>query len=755
MKTLLEGIIEGFVREYTDAEKQKIGIPLDAFSKGGKWYQGDWPNEKYIGKVVNGRFVRVGSEPEDTQDGETDSQAGTDQDNQDGTTGTQGGQDGETGSEDEPEDKPTGDGKNWRELAAEFGNKSTIKSILEKKVEINTPTGRTTVGRDGTEQLEYKKTKLPFGEDVGTILDMLADPKKSREEKQQAFDAFVEKYQLYSVGRAAGAQLYHYDRKTNGRTYTFGKKPSTPTKFIADRFAQLGFPLPTDYQISDGKKTGPRYDLFTSEVMVGLTDDTPADAITIERDEKTGRVTRFAVDGKEVKWIDPERARTPENRVIIEMYNQQLQEMGKLIKDGEIQALVLTAEQGSVRVQELINKSIDALSDVSDEAKQAHTTIIQKMTDAETVEEFDNHVREYFKFLTTFEDENPGSGGKVLDMSKAYLTESIAILRETKRGSTIIIPTASDFPVGDFVALGKSRGAGRLPMLVEVSLDGESATHPELSDMGFEFASIKFGSGAESAQFGKIKLHSYEDSDRYGSGEEIKNLLLELTESGEGTLFSELFNENNEDGLNRNNQRLEELYGKFGDLICKYHGVEPSDDNLSAIRQCFTYGRTPETNKDGIIIPCDKEDSLHRGKKGQASLRKCSDEQKDRWDAHNQMSAIIDVINNSFMKSQAYSNLGFYRSGTIKETTGGVDVGGKATLCQSKGNPAKTIENCKPRITYAAGMVPTDVSEMPSKRITGLLEQEIQLSPREQQLQKELKKLVRDIAINRLGDYGN
>lgn len=41
--------------EYTEQEKQKMGIPSDAVSRGGKWYQGD----TYIGKTVNGKFVRV------------------------------------------------------------------------------------------------------------------------------------------------------------------------------------------------------------------------------------------------------------------------------------------------------------------------------------------------------------------------------------------------------------------------------------------------------------------------------------------------------------------------------------------------------------------------------------------------------------------------------------------------------------------------------------------------------------------------
>ena len=64
MKTLLESIIEGFVREYTDSQKQKMGIPFDVVSRGGKWYRGD----VYAGKVVNGKFVSAQGKPEDEPD---------------------------------------------------------------------------------------------------------------------------------------------------------------------------------------------------------------------------------------------------------------------------------------------------------------------------------------------------------------------------------------------------------------------------------------------------------------------------------------------------------------------------------------------------------------------------------------------------------------------------------------------------------------------------------------------------------------
>jgi hypothetical protein len=41
--------------EYTEEEKQQLGIPRSAVARGGRWYEGD----VYIGKVVDGRFVRV------------------------------------------------------------------------------------------------------------------------------------------------------------------------------------------------------------------------------------------------------------------------------------------------------------------------------------------------------------------------------------------------------------------------------------------------------------------------------------------------------------------------------------------------------------------------------------------------------------------------------------------------------------------------------------------------------------------------
>ena len=46
-------ILENNLREYSDEERQKMGIPSGATSRGGHWYVGD----KYAGKVVGGKFV--------------------------------------------------------------------------------------------------------------------------------------------------------------------------------------------------------------------------------------------------------------------------------------------------------------------------------------------------------------------------------------------------------------------------------------------------------------------------------------------------------------------------------------------------------------------------------------------------------------------------------------------------------------------------------------------------------------------------
>jgi hypothetical protein len=51
-------IVENNLREYSEEEKKKMGIPSGATSRGGVWYVGD----KYAGKVVNGKFVAAGKE---------------------------------------------------------------------------------------------------------------------------------------------------------------------------------------------------------------------------------------------------------------------------------------------------------------------------------------------------------------------------------------------------------------------------------------------------------------------------------------------------------------------------------------------------------------------------------------------------------------------------------------------------------------------------------------------------------------------
>lgn len=46
-------ILENNLREYSEEEKRKMGIPSGATSRGGVWYVGD----KYAGQVVKGKFV--------------------------------------------------------------------------------------------------------------------------------------------------------------------------------------------------------------------------------------------------------------------------------------------------------------------------------------------------------------------------------------------------------------------------------------------------------------------------------------------------------------------------------------------------------------------------------------------------------------------------------------------------------------------------------------------------------------------------
>lgn len=47
--------LRNLLTEYSDEEKQQLGIPKNAISRGGKWYVGD----TYVGKVVQGKFVPV------------------------------------------------------------------------------------------------------------------------------------------------------------------------------------------------------------------------------------------------------------------------------------------------------------------------------------------------------------------------------------------------------------------------------------------------------------------------------------------------------------------------------------------------------------------------------------------------------------------------------------------------------------------------------------------------------------------------
>lgn len=74
MIRLTDILLENTLTEYTDDEKRERGIPLDAVSRGGKWYRGD----VYIGYTDSetGKFVSVETEPQPDatdQESETDS----------------------------------------------------------------------------------------------------------------------------------------------------------------------------------------------------------------------------------------------------------------------------------------------------------------------------------------------------------------------------------------------------------------------------------------------------------------------------------------------------------------------------------------------------------------------------------------------------------------------------------------------------------------------------------------------------------
>lgn len=56
-------LIEIAIREYTDDEKKRLGIPSGAIARGGSWYVGG----KYVGKVRNKKFVPATVKPDPTR----------------------------------------------------------------------------------------------------------------------------------------------------------------------------------------------------------------------------------------------------------------------------------------------------------------------------------------------------------------------------------------------------------------------------------------------------------------------------------------------------------------------------------------------------------------------------------------------------------------------------------------------------------------------------------------------------------------
>lgn len=55
IREIIDEELQKYVAEYSEKQKQDMGVPKGAKGRGGKWYM----NGKYIGKTEDGKFVKV------------------------------------------------------------------------------------------------------------------------------------------------------------------------------------------------------------------------------------------------------------------------------------------------------------------------------------------------------------------------------------------------------------------------------------------------------------------------------------------------------------------------------------------------------------------------------------------------------------------------------------------------------------------------------------------------------------------------
>ena len=500
-------------------------------------------------------------------------------------------------------------------------------------------------------------------------------------------DDFIEKWGLHWSKNVVDGQtsilLYSNAITPNGNKLgnrkPFGKR-GTSAQEMFQFFQDHGVKIPSLGAISNRFLPSP--ELFPNNVFADMESDLPVDKLV--RDD--GTLDKIKIGPVTLSYNDPKKYKgKPEPLIqIVDAFNAQLNIMESRLwndKTGEFEGFVIAGEDASEKVA---TRLIDSLHKVEGIREGRVSSISRKL--AEMAQLSGPNADEMFKegLIEVLSEINSVNDG--IRASSSRIAESLSVLGATLNGKIVVVPTASNFEVGDLITFNPRDNSGDV---VEVTMDNFDNV----------FKSVKYRSGAASAQASKIDLTAYKGSN-YGSANEIKNTLKSLTSlEMRDALFSD-----DPATFQKTKQQIDELWEKYSPLISEYVGSRAG----ASIRRTAQNGKTPRVLKNGKLASSVPTGIL----KGNSKWGRQCAEYADRWRALNEMGFLVDVINNTHMIRQTFTLQNFSAVDGVKESTGGFKRNGKQSVATSKYIPQDRGSKCKPERGMMAASTTTDMSDL-------------------------------------------
>lgn len=541
----------------------------------------------------------------------------------------------------------------------------------------------TTITPTDSQKIEKVGGTSQFVKDLSTTMHLIGTDDPNAEKSARDL---VSKYNIQKASRAAGMQFYTYAKNSDGNYLSGSRKPLGETasglseKVIATLLSATSIPeIEQKFIIPGAVLTFSPTRVFNK---------LPGDPIaTIENNKiVNGKFQKSIVIGNykisKIEITDELKSSLklkPNADTILEMIeyqNMQFTALESLFdKKNTFKGIIIDANDKRSALDRLANDMITAMENVkaTEHRKLEFKKIIENIRDPNS--QFDKIHSDIIQF-----------SGKVNDDFKAsipYLSEMLSIYHEIlhKKG-LIIVPTSSSFKVSDFIFLSNNK---KYDQFIDVSID---------------MVSVKLEKGGESGLLEKVKLTTYNNS-RYGTGEEIKQLLETLVSSDENSLYDKLFRRKNHEYVEK---QLDILFSKYKKLICNYYNISPI--HFTELREQMRKGRAPIV-KNGKIIPREKAIPV--------MLKPTADFKA--WELYCEIGFLADIINNTHLRHQAFINH-THTEHEIKMTDGGWGKERIVGISKFRADKREYIlpnGEVTPRTKYASYVIITPESQIPAR----------------------------------------